>query len=278
MLASSSIFHVLFRRMPPPDLGQAPTYADVDSRAYRRTEVRFPSGEHMLFSCWFPAANACGTVLIAHGLGSSAEAHLPETLFFLNHGFSVFSYDATGMGKSEGRSMVGMSQSRQDVISAVRYLRKSDPQGPLFLYGHSMGGYGVLSALPEIDANAAVCINGFRKPVALMYRCARRYVGLLADMAYPFLCLQNRFTFGKGGNADALLAAKQAQIPVLILNGKEDRLIPRKVKLTAKDSQTEDILFRTVDGGHTGIWLAEDGKHVNEPLMEIILGFFLSAQ
>ena len=264
--------------MPPPDLGQAPTYEDVDSKVYPRTEVRFPSGKHTLFGCWFPVADSRGTVLIAHGLGSSGEAHLPETLFFINHGFSVFTYDATGMGHSDGRSVVGISQSRQDVISAVGYLRKTDPHGPLFLYGHSMGGYGVLSALPAIDATAAVCINGFRKPIALMHRCARRYVGILADMAYPFLCLQNRFTFGKQGNTDALLAARQAQIPVLILNGKEDRLIPQKAKLMAEETQTGDILFRTVAGGHTGIWLSNDGRHVNESLMEMILRFFLSKQ
>lgn len=229
----------------------------------------------MLVGSWFPRENSAGTVLIVHGMGSSGEAHLPETLFFLQHGFSVFAYDATGMGRSEGRNMVGLAQSKQDVINAANYLQQIRCPQPLYLYGHSMGGYGVLAALPEISARAAVCLNGFRTPVGLMHLSARRYVGILADMIYPLLRLQNRFRFGRQGNTDALSAAEQAKIPVMIFNGQDDSLIPEKVKLLFEDGISDTIRFTTVAGGHTGIWLSEGGQ-LNEGLMNRILGFYQS--
>ena len=275
VLSPAVAFAAIFRRLPPPDLGSSVRYTDLDPLQFPRFDVRFPSGGNMLFGSWFPRENSAGTVLIAHGMGSSGEAHLPETLFFLQHGFSVFTYDATGMGRSEGRNMVGLAQSKQDVISAAKYLQQRGYPQPLYLYGHSMGGYGVLAALPEISARAAVCLNGFRTPIGLMHLSARRYVGFLADMVYPLLCLQNRFRFGRYGNTDALSAAGEAKIPVMIFNGQEDSLIPEKVKLHFEDGISDTINFTTVDGGHTGIWLSKEGE-LNEGLMNKILGFYQS--
>ena len=236
---------------------------------------------------WIPTdCEPIGIVQLAHGMceyvsryDSWARRFAAKGIIFcgndhLGHGNTAATADDLGYTAKRG----GANFIVEDLFALTKIVKDRFVGLPLFLYGHSMGGYGVLSALPAIDATAAVCINGFRKPIALMHRCARRYVGILADMAYPFLCLQNRFTFGKQGNTDALLAARQAQIPVLILNGKEDRLIPQKAKLMAEETQTGDILFRTVAGGHTGIWLSNDGRHVNESLMEMILRFFLSKQ
>lgn len=275
MASCSAAFLVVFRRMPPPELGAAPTYAALDSAVYPREEQFFLSGENTLSGCWFPAENPVGTVLIVHGLGSSGEAHLPETMFFLDHGFSVFTYDATGMGSSEGDSIISLSQSKWDVISAVDCLRRIQPDGPLFLYGHSMGGYGVLAALPEIEADGAVCINGFRTPLSMMHGSAKQRVGILADLSYPFLALQYRLCFGREGNADAMEAAIDAEVPVLILNARDDNVVPEQARLST-DGAYEHISVRTVDGGHTGIWLAEDLQSVNEPLMDTIAAFYLS--
>ena len=74
----------------------------------------------------------------------------------------------------------------------------------MYLYGHSLGGYAVAAALDEADVKAAVCLSGFNSPVQTMHGKAKEYVGVLADIEYPFLCLQNRFVFGD--DADRVLA------------------------------------------------------------------------
>jgi len=275
---SSSAFWVIFRRTPPPDLGPAPSFEDVDAARYPYEQVSFPSGENMLTGHWFPAPDPVGTVLIVHGFASSGEAHLIEAMYFRDNGFSVLVYDATGMGESEGDSVVGLCQSRWDVIAAVGYLRDNHPDTPLFLYGHSMGGYGVLAALAEVEADGVVCVNGFRSPVSLMHLTARRYVGILADFGYPFILLQNHLTFGSDGNADALETAGQTQVPVLILNARDDATVPQKAQLQPGDTEYENIEFCTIDGGHTGIWLAEDQRTANTQLLDRIVSFYLSTQ
>ena len=276
MAASAVIFQVMFDRQPPPDLSRSMTYADPALDAYPRTTLTFPSGEQALTGFWFEAPEAWGVVLIAHGLGASAERHAAETAYFLDQGLSVFAYDATGMGSSEGDSIVGLAQSKLDVISAVTCLRQLEADLPLFLYGHSMGGYGVLAALEEIEAQAVVCLNGYRSPIRLMHSGAKAYVGLLADIQYPFLCLQNWFTFGADGNTDALSAASAAGIPVLILNASEDEVIPPAAALMPTEEMGDNICFRTVTGHHSGMWLS-DAKTVNEDLLTEIVQFYRSA-
>lgn len=273
MAASAIIFHVAFgdryEGVQPLDL----SYSDLDADAYPRQEHVFTSGEHMLHGYWYEVKNEQGLVVIAHGLGGSSESHLAEALYFLDHGLSVFAFDATGTAESEGDSIIGLSQSKPDVAAAVSYVRQLKEQLPIYLYGHSMGGYGAVAALERnLDVQAVVCIAGFRSPLRMMHGSAKEYVGVLADLQYPFLALQNWFVFGSGADTDAVQAAAESAVPVLFICGSEDTVVPRQAQLDESCLIAENIHYLLIEqegrNGHTGLWLSDDAALYRQQLLE----------
>lgn len=83
----------LFGRADEPD-GLTVRYADV-AADYPRQTVTFSSGSAQLTGWLYPAEDAAALVVIAHGLGADAEVYLPETMHFVDEGYSVLTYDAT---------------------------------------------------------------------------------------------------------------------------------------------------------------------------------------
>ena len=127
----------LFGRADEPD-GLTVRYADV-AADYPRQTVTFSSGSAQLTGWLYPAEDAAALVVIAHGLGADAETYLPETMHFVDEGYSVLTYDATGTGASGGSGTRGLAQSALDLDAA---LTRAEQEGlPILLFGHSWGGY-----------------------------------------------------------------------------------------------------------------------------------------
>lgn len=91
----------------------------------------------------WPAATPRGTVLLSHGVGEYAGRYVERYHALIptlvQAGFNVYSFDQRGHGTSGGRrAVVDMHLLVEDHLKAREALR-SVP-GPLFLFGHSMGG------------------------------------------------------------------------------------------------------------------------------------------
>lgn len=82
-----------------------------------------------------------GLVLLLHGYGEHAGrySHVVEALNAA--GFSVFTYDQRGHGRSPGpRALVRMGDLAADHLAAREWLRQHHANLPTFALGHSMGG------------------------------------------------------------------------------------------------------------------------------------------
>ena len=90
-----------------------------------------------------------------------ADDYIPIQKFFYDHSFNVFSFDYKGTYSSEGDSTVGACESLVDLDVAIKFVKeKLNIKGlPLFLFGHSWGGYACLASLAlhkDIKACASV--------------------------------------------------------------------------------------------------------------------------
>ena len=176
MAGSVVIFGVLFHRVDSLDRYVEITYALAKSNC-KREQISFDSGGNRLSGYLYSANDPKGLVIIAPGMNSNSDSHLAEIMFFADNGYRVLAYDATGVCQSEGDSTVGLQQSKRDLLAAIDYA-KNDPQTkalPVYLYGHSLGGYAVAAALDEADVRAAVCLSGFNSPVQTMHGKAKEY-------------------------------------------------------------------------------------------------------
>ena len=237
MAASAVVFRVLFARRT----GLSPlryTYLELHPDC-PRTAFSFPSGQNTLSGYRYDAVNPKGLIVIVNGFGDGADAHLSEIAAFTEAGWSVVTWDATGVGSSGGRGTIGLQQSARDLAAFLSCYEQSGAWNglPVMLYGHSAGAYAAAQNLLHPAVCAAVCISGFDRPVSLMYEHAKRRVGFPAALQYPFLALENVFLFGADANASARGAIDAGDTPVLIVGGDSDDLVPYENSLI-RDSET----------------------------------------
>ncbi len=273
MIGSVIIFQVIFSRSGKADAFEL-TYQDVDHEQYPRQELTFLSGSNRLYGCLYRAeGESKGLVLLSNGMNCLIDRHLPEILYFVDHGFSVMTYENTGVGDSEGSGTIGIPQARLDLEAAIDYIRKDQELSrmPLVLYGHSLGGYAVTTALlDEKDVCAVVCVSAFNSPNENMLHHAKRYVGFLADWQYPFMCLQNYFLFGNISNDAAVDAINETQIPVMIVCGNSDDIVTDDISLLKKANQITNPNVITVEisepyrGEHNTVWLSREAAEYLE--------------
>jgi alpha-beta hydrolase superfamily lysophospholipase len=90
-----------------------------------------------------------GIMIVTHGLGEHSECYqrLVEGIAPLE--FSVYAWDLRGHGRSEGKRGVSRDffDFCKDLESFIRFVKKKEPELPVFQIGHSMGGLVVANAL-----------------------------------------------------------------------------------------------------------------------------------
>lgn len=224
MIAVQLLFNDTFSRSEPPEYTISLRYQDVADR-YEREAVAFSSGENQLKGHLYGAGNPEGLVVISHGLGGDEESYLTAAVWFLEEGYQVLCYSNTGCGDSEGKNCIGLSQSVLDLDAALDWVEaQSRFEGvPVFLYGHSWGGYAVAAILHfDHDIAASASVAGFNDPLPMIVEWGGRMIGPLVYAEYPFIWLNQKFTFGDTLELTAVDAINSTDTPVLILHGSED--------------------------------------------------------
>lgn len=90
---------------------------------------------------WAPRSGRKGTLCIVHGLGehSGRYGHIAEQ--FVQAGYATCGFDLRGFGKSQGRrGHMPLARALLDLDEVLALERGTGGGGPLFLYGHSLGG------------------------------------------------------------------------------------------------------------------------------------------
>ena len=147
MIASAVVFFALFPRRS----GLSPlhyAYEELQPDVSRESFV-FPSGRNTLSGFRYDAEDPRGLIVVVNGIGDGADAHHPEIVEFVHAGWSVVTWDATGIGKSEGAWSKGLQQIRRDLAALLEYRTASKAWNglPVVLYGHSAGAYAAATAL-----------------------------------------------------------------------------------------------------------------------------------
>jgi alpha-beta hydrolase superfamily lysophospholipase len=91
---------------------------------------------------WEPDSTPKAVIALIHGFGEHSGRYAHWALRFAERDIAFCAFDLPGHGKSDGKR--GYTKSYQDIISDIdlflTHLRKTYPNIPIILYGHSMGG------------------------------------------------------------------------------------------------------------------------------------------
>lgn len=96
----------------------------------------------MLYQQSWQPQNPRARVLLVHGIAEYSERHSATAQFLAGQGIAVHSFDLRGHGYSEGdRAFITSFQDYLDDLDGmVQWAQSEEPELPLFLLGHSLGG------------------------------------------------------------------------------------------------------------------------------------------
>jgi len=110
--------------------------------------------------CWLPEGEPKAVLLIVHGLGEHCGRYTNVVNHLVPRGYALYGLDHVGHGRSEGaREYVERFEDFVDTLDTYRgIVAQAQPDKPLFLYGHSMGGLITASYLLDRQAGLAGAI------------------------------------------------------------------------------------------------------------------------
>jgi len=190
-----------------------------------------------------------GTVVHFHGNSGNFTGHFGYTEWLVDEGFNVFVPDYRGYGNSKGTpTSVGVVE---DAVAAIRYVRTRPEVGGarVFVLGQSLGGAiatvaAVRSGPEAVRALALECPVSSYRSVA---RAALRATFVTRVLLRPLTGILV---------SDAVSPVKAvpdlAPIPLLILHGDADTVVPHSEGTTLFQAAREPKEMVTIPGGrHT---------------------------
>ncbi len=231
LAAAKIIYDSLFPRFDYSsyDLAMNIDYEEIKEE-YPRREFGFFNNLDLRLQGYLYGEGDKGIIVVAPGLQSGADDYLSLILGLTDMGWRVFSFDTTGSFKSEGGDSIGFCQETEDLLSVIETIKhdKELKNLPLFLVGHSRGGYAAACALDsEYDIKGIATISGANSPMEVTVDTSKNYVGPLAYMGYPFLYAYQSMLFGaEMTEMKASEIISRSNCPTLIIQGTEDTVTP----------------------------------------------------
>ncbi len=115
----------------------------------------------LYYQRWQSDTTAKAILIIVHGFGEHSGRYMNVVDYMLPLGFTVYSFDHRGHGRSEGdRGHVqNWDEFREDLANFLKLVRDQEQDRPVFLLGHSMGGLVVLNYIlhnPDTDIKSVI--------------------------------------------------------------------------------------------------------------------------
>ncbi len=271
--AVRKVFSFMFPRFVPDNYSASIRYADIEDE-YPRREVSFMSGSNRLCGYVYGEGNEKGLIVFSHGIFADHESYISGIAAMVDRGWTVFAFNNTGAGSSEGKDGRGLVQGPLDLHAALCYV-ENDPDlkdMKKYLLGHSQGGYSVCAVLNfKHDIEAVVSLSGFTNPFAVTSEMGRLNYGNIVRMTYPMIKLELRRRFGRFATLSSIRGINKSGIPIKIMHGVGDTyvnffgagIINHKNKIKNPSVVYEELTYpeRT---GHTEIFLSLEANRIQK--------------
>lgn len=262
-----------FERPDPATTSQM-HHSDLAS-LYPHELVSFYSGKNRLRGYLYHNPSSLGLIVVVHGLGGGADSYLAQIQYFLNQGWSILAYDATGSYESEGNGVGGFPQGIMDLDAALQFASsRADLRDlPILLFGHSWGGYAVANILHlNHDIAGVVSIAAPNSSMDIILEQGSQMLGPVMYTQRPFVWIYERILFGKTASLAAVDALGTTTVPTLIIHGSADNVVsPQGSGIISRQGQiaNPNVQFLLLDedgrNGHNNILRSmESIEYVNQ--------------
>lgn len=235
---------------------QAFDYREIISEDGLRLKARYLKNE-----------NSDGkAVILAHGYKGSSEQMADITKFYFEQGFDVLKPDARGHGESEGDYIGYGWHERKDYLEWIDFLREEQHAKSIFLHGFSMGAATVLMTSGErlpAEVKGIIADSGYTTVAEELAHQLKHMYKLppvpLIQVTSAITKIRAGYTFGE---ASAMEAVKNNKLPLLIIHGDKDELVPTEMGNRLYDAAKGDKDIWIVPGaGHTDAYTVAEEEY-----------------
>lgn len=211
-------------------------------RAYE--DAFFNTSDGVQLNGWYFPGGSNHVILVCHGNAGNLSHRLPLIDTLLKAGASVFAFDYRGYGRSAGRP--SEKGTYLDAQAACQWLRDRGFQDTnIIALGESLGG-------------GVVCELATRKPLGgIILQSTFTSVPDVACEMVPWLPMRLLLTT-HFNNREKL---KRITIPVLILHGRQDTIIPFHHGEKNFAAANPPKFFAELDGDHNDAMLVSQEKY-----------------
>jgi uncharacterized protein len=227
------------------------TYETPGTYGLKYEEVTFRSRDGTKLSGWFVQAVGAprGTVIHFHGNAGNMSAHFAVVSWLPKAGFNLFVFDYRGYGRSEGApDRKGVYEDSIAAITCVQE-RKDVNRERLVLFGQSLGGANAIAVAGgnRFGGIRAVAAEAAFSTYRSIVRDKLGEIPVLSLFKAPLSWLLTGDSYSPAGAVGRI-----APVPLLIIHGTDDRVVPFYHGRILYDRALRPKLFWPVEhGGHT---------------------------
>lgn len=230
-------------------------------------DVTFESKDGTMLHGWFIPAKVkpwC-TVIHFHGNAGNITSHLGLVSFLPYKGCNLMMFDYRGYGRSKGHPF--RKGVYEDSMAALDYVlsRKDVDSGRIMFLGQSLGGANAIAVASQ--AGDAVVRSLVVDSSFYSYRSIVKdkigEIPVLGWLKKPLSYIMATDSFHSGDLIETL-----SPIPVLILHGTADRVIPYSHGQMLFGRAGDPKTFLTVEGGHHISALAVQGHIYQDKVID----------
>ena len=243
-------------------------YEDVSITAHDGTPLR---GRYYHF------ADGAPLVILCHGYRSSALRDCSGGHALTKKlGFNALVIHQRCHGESGGTTITFGIRERHDLMGWIRYANgRFGTDTPILLFGLSMGAATTLMGceLGYPDNVAGILADSpYAAPADIILKVCRD-MGYPPRLCWPFIWL-GAALFGhfRPDACTAREAVRHAKVPILLLHGEDDRLVPFSMSQTIRDACAAPAYLHTFPGAGHGLSYMTDPRRYERVVFDFLNG------
>ena len=212
-------------------------------------EVNFESADGIKLNGWFiPNNKSKSAIIVMHGYPAD-KANLLGVAQFLAKDFNVFLFDFRYFGKSEGKYTTIGFLERNDLIGVINYLEKEKNINNIGLYGFSLGGAVALMTKHK-NVKAIVADSSYARLTDIVKNIYRIFSILKIPLTYLTKIYSILFLKINIEEINPVDTIKNIKIPILLIHGEKDSLIPVNEAYLLHDANKKSELWIVKNAEH----------------------------